>query len=125
MRIVLFITRQLLISVLLLQMLNLSICSESYFDTSGYTTSAAVSDPTESIVEWVVEWKMGNQDRFAYTNSVNLKGLSKNFCWHIDMQHGFPVPITIHSTSPSLNGEITGQPPSSAFIGTLYPPPRC
>ena len=125
---VLFIARQLLISIVFLQLLNLSICSESYVDYNlgmvfNYSTSNNY-DPTETIVEWVVEWKKGNIDAFTYKNDIGLKGISKNFAWHIDMQHGFPLPITVRESRRSIGSEIIKHPPTEAIMDILSPPPE-
>jgi|GEM_PF-2681613 len=118
---VLFIARQSLIIALLLQLLNLSICSESYMDRTCFSSH----DPTETIVEWVVEWKKGNQDAFTYTGNINLKGLNKSFSWSIDVQHSFPPPMAQWKRSHIQPVETTSQPPSSCCIDILSPPPEC
>ncbi|HEY8968435.1 MAG TPA: hypothetical protein VIM64_05070 [Puia sp.] len=118
---VLFITRQSLIFILLLQLLNLSICSEAYLSCSRFSRH----DPTETIVEWVVEWKKGNQDAFTYTGNINLKGLNKSFSWSLDVQHSFPPAMTQWKISRVQPLETTSQQPSSGCIDILSPPPEC
>jgi hypothetical protein len=150
---VLFTARQLLIGILLLQLINLSLCTESYVDynwalgnfaqlsqtsniwptanepsvrsgTYYNYSSANTYDPTETIVEWVVEWNKGNQDAFNYTHTINLKGLCKNFTWHVDIQHSLslPLPTRLPASSAPL-GRITADP-SPACIEILSPPPE-
>jgi len=117
----LFIARQSLIIVLLLQLLNLSICSEVYLNCACFSSH----DPTETIVEWVVEWKKGNQDAFTYTGNINLKGLNKSFSWSVDIPHNFPPPLAQWRTSGKQPVETTSQSPTSGCIDILSPPPEC
>ena len=107
----------------MLQLLNLSICSQSYWEYYNYSSHANTYDPTETIVEWVVEMKNGNQDIFSYNNPLGLKGLNKNFSWHVDLYHCLPL---LHPIAPDnrLAGReaIHGKPRSMAF-DILSPPP--
>jgi hypothetical protein len=105
---VLFTARQLLIGLFLLQLINLSLCTEPYWIYYNYS-SANTYDPTETIVEWVVEWNMG---------------LCKNFAWHVDIQHSLSLPLTdcLPASPPPLE-RITAAPPS-ACIEILSPPPE-
>jgi hypothetical protein len=120
---VLFTARQLLIGILLLQLINLSLCTESYWTYYNYS-SPSTYDPTETIVEWVVEWKKGNQDAFNYTHTINLKGLCKDFAWHVDMLHSLSFPLPAHPpVSPAPQKRIN-EAPLSACIETLSPPPE-
>ena len=120
---VLFTARQLLIGLLLLQLVNLCLCTESYWTYYNYS-SANTYDPTETIVEWVVEWRKGNQDAFSYSHTINLKGLCKNFAWHVDILHSFPLPQTgCLSSSPAPQERIT-RVPLAACIEILSPPPE-
>lgn len=120
----LLIARQLLIGMVMLQLLNLSICTQSYWEYYNYSSHSNTYDPTETIVEWVVETKKGNQDIFSYTSSLNLKGLSKNFSWHVDLHHSLP---SLHPVIPGkrLPGceEIHGKP-KSIPLDILSPPPE-
>ena len=151
---VLFTARQSLIGLLLLQLINLSLCTESYVDYNWASenlaqlsqtsnvgpspngplvrsgnyynySSANTNDPTETIVEWVVEWKKGsNQDAFNYTHTINLKGLCKNFAWNVDVLHSFSLPLTTRlSSSPAPRERVTAGP-SAACIEILSPPPE-
>jgi len=116
-----FIARQSLIIVLFLQLLNLSICSQTYLDCSCFSSR----DPTETIVEWVVEWKNGNQDAFTYTGNINLKGLNKSFSWSVDVPHRLPPPLAQWKTSCPRPIETTSQSPIPGCIDILSPPPEC
>ena len=72
--------RQLLILILALQLLNLSICSESYWDTYSLsdTNNETSIDPTETVLEWVVEMKMGQLDIFNYSHGIAYRNIDKN-----------------------------------------------
>jgi hypothetical protein len=118
---VLFIFRQSLIIVLILQLLNLSICSQTFLDCACFGSH----DPTETIVEWVVEWKKGNQDAFTYTGNINLKGLCKGFSWNIDVQNSFLPPMAQWTISCSWPVETAIQSPLTGYIDILSPPPKC
>jgi len=119
----LFIARQLLLGIIMLQLLNLSICSQSYWEYYNYSSHANTYDPTETIVEWVVEMKQGNQAAFSYTNNLNLKGISKNFSWHIDMHHHFPLLHPVDRNDNALRGEDVEEQPKSICLDILSPPP--
>lgn len=120
----LFIARQLLLGIIMLQLLNLSICSQSYWEYYNYSSHANSYDPTETIVEWVVEMKKGNQDIFSYNSSLGLKGLSKNFSWHVDLYHFLPLlhPVAAEQHLPGHEA-IHGKPRSMA-LDILSPPPE-
>jgi hypothetical protein len=80
------VARNLLVLIIALQLLNLSICSEAYWDDYDYAYSSLNSyDPTETIVEWVVEMKYGQQDIFSYNNSIEKKIIAKSFHWQTDL----------------------------------------
>ena len=121
---VLFIFRQLLILILTLQLLNLSICSESYWEYYNYSSNGNGYDPTETVVEWVVELKKGNQAEFSYNNNINLKGLCKSFSWHIDIHHQFPVLPPTYDKALHLPPTSTCDKPAGACIEILSPPPE-
>jgi hypothetical protein len=84
-----FIGKQLLIAVIALQLLNLSICSEAYweYDSLIYRNSNGNYDPTETILEWVVEIKYGQQKNFSYDHDMDAtKNISKHFHFQTDLQ---------------------------------------
>lgn len=65
--------------ILALQILNMSIYSESYWyyfndnaALTGQNTSEDINaaDPTETIIEWIVEWKSGQNSAFTYKNNT-------------------------------------------------------
>ncbi len=85
--------KTILVWVLALQILNMSMWSEAY--NSYYTgddfgnCSNRQADPTETVVEWLVEMKMGQQDAFTYNHNIDCKNISKAAGWQIDMEnHG-------------------------------------
>lgn len=120
---VLFTGRQLLIGILLLQLINLCLCSEPYYYYYNDSPSSSC-DPTETIVEWVVEWKKGNQDAFSYTHTINLKGLNKSFAWHVDMHHCFPVALSLPAPAPYITMRSNLFPLLPACVEILSPPPE-
>ncbi len=78
--------------MLALQLLNMSICSEAYwfyfnvYQTSNYSDNQA--DPTESIVEWLVELKFGQQDVFTYNyNNIDSKNTVKAVTTLTDLEN--------------------------------------
>jgi hypothetical protein len=117
--------------VLALQLLNMSICSEAYWyyynDNLPASSSDINADPTETIVEWLVEMKMGQQDAFTYDhNATDSRNTVKAIAFHIDLQNQTndlsilkkcsPVsyPIVVASVE-SIDLEIFTPPPDSAL----------
>jgi hypothetical protein len=73
--------KTILVWVLALQILNMSIYSDAYWSSyenplmSRYNNQA---DPTETIVEWIVESKLGQQAAFTYdNNNIDSKNVVK------------------------------------------------
>ena len=120
----LLIARQLLLGMIMLQLLNLSICSQSYWEYYNYSSHANTYDPTETIVEWVVEMKKGNQDIFSYNSSPGLKGLNKNFSWHVDLHHSLPLLYPIPTGECFTGREAINGKPRSMAIDIISPPPE-
>ena len=121
---ILFIARQSLTALILLQLINLSICSESYWEYYNYTSQENKFDPTETVLEWIVEWRKGNQDAFSYQGGLDLKGLNKNFAWHVDPGHAFPLVKATAICAVANAPENTIDKPSPAEIDILSPPPE-
>jgi len=117
--------RQLLILILALQLLNLSICSESYWDSYSLsnTNNEGSIDPTETVLEWVVEMKMGQLDIFNYTHGIDPKSLSKCFHWQIDLEEHILQASEISSASSSYEDMMFKKIPI-APSNTSHPPPR-
>jgi hypothetical protein len=85
--------KTILVWVLALQILNMSMWSEAYNsyytgdDFGNYANKQA--DPTETVIEWLVEMKMGQQDAFTYKHNIDCKNSSKAIGWQIDLEnHG-------------------------------------
>jgi hypothetical protein len=106
----LYIGRQALITILALQLLNISIGSQPNTD-ADYDYSYSYNktyDPTETAVEWIVEMECGQQARFSYTNHTDTgKSLQKSFHWQattpvttIQPPH-YPQPLIIPYTCRS------------------------
>jgi hypothetical protein len=88
---VIYILRQSLIGIVALQLLNCSFDSQAYADNEDiYDYSYAYNtnyDPTESVVEWIIELNCGQQSRFSYDDHNDTsKNTSKTFHWQTDLQ---------------------------------------
>ena len=92
-----YIGRQLLLGLLALQILNLSVGSEAYWDnTYDYSYSYNKTyDPTETAVEWIVELKCGQRPEFSYNaHDDNNKGPVKTLLhWKKDCQKPLSAPL--------------------------------
>ena len=85
--------------------------------------SDLTSDPTETIVEWLVEIKMGQQEAFTYNNNIDTKNIVKTMCWQIDLENQV-LPILVHYKSISaVFADITIRI-SSNPSDILSPPPN-
>jgi len=120
----LFILRQLLVLLLLGQLLNLSVCSESYWEYYNYGSKDNRYDPTETVMEWVIETWHGNQDAFSYNNGLNMKGLSKAFAWHIDLPYQFPLPPAPAVGLFRRKPPAVSEKPFPAYPDIISPPPE-
>ena len=70
----------------------MSICSEAYwFYYNGGMTCGNIdvqADPTESIVEWLVEMKFGQLDVFTYDqHNIDAKNTTKVIAYQIDLEN--------------------------------------
>lgn len=122
-----YITRLVLVWAIALQLLNLSIDSQAYWDSdTQYDYSYAyynTYDPTESAVEWIIEMNCGQQERFNYDNRTDPgKNIIKSFHWQVDLfRHALEAPCKLSLKTPK--SEEPGQKipmPSSEIIS---PPP--
>ncbi len=115
-----------LILILALQVLNLSIASQAYWD-NDYDYSYAYNskyDPTETAVEWIVELNCGQQAAFSYDNSTDTnKNTFKSFHWQIGLEelslpaNDNPETKICYCTGPA--GRIL-----SPWHDTFSPPPE-
>jgi hypothetical protein len=76
----------------------MSICSEAYwfYYNQGPADShlGIQADPTETIVEWLVEMKFGQQDVFTYDqHNIDAKNVTKVMAFQIDLEN---EKISIH-----------------------------
>jgi len=76
----------------------MSICSEAYwfYYNQGPVENhlGAQADPTETIVEWLVEMKFGQQDAFTYDqHNIDAKNVIKVIAFQIDLEN---EKISIH-----------------------------
>jgi len=122
----LYICRQMLVTLIALQFLNLSVGSQTYWDDEyDYSYSYNKTyDPTETAVEWIVEMKYGQQPAFTYDNRTDTnKSLSKTFHWKTDIQQALPeTPLSEASKSKWI--EIPARRIQSPFGEVLFPPPE-
>ena len=85
-----YIIRQCLLTIIALQILNLSVGSSWLADNSTYDYSYTYNktyDPTESAVEWIVELNCGQQPGFSYNLREDTgKSMSKSLHWKTDLQ---------------------------------------
>ena len=84
--------RSLILWILALQLLNMSICSEAYwfyYNGSPAENHLGVqADPTETIVEWLVEMKFGQLDAFNYDqHNIDAKNITKHIAFQIDLEN--------------------------------------
>jgi hypothetical protein len=117
-----------LVWVLALQILNMSMWSEAY--NSYYTgddfgnCSNKLADPTETVVELLVEMKMGQQDAFNYNHNIDCKNTSKAIGWQIDLEnHG--TTATMHKESSQIIFPHTSSELQFVFTEVQSPPPDC
>ena len=118
--------KQVLVAVIALQLLNLSICSEAYweYDSLIYRNTNGNYDPTETILEWVIEIKYGQQKVFSYDNDLDAtKNISKHFHFQTDLQkfeifglyYPDPKRIKMEAVPPGL---------CTTWEEIKYPPPK-
>ena len=105
----------------------MSICSESYWfyfnDNQASPVFDKGADPTETIVEWLVEMKSGQQEAFSKNqNNTDSKSEAKTFAFHIDLlqeQTGIRIACNASpfifqkyiSELESISSEIISPPP--------------
>ena len=80
----------LILWVMALQMLNTSLYSDScsfYFNNGPIQVSEKSADPTETIVEWLVELNAGQMDVFTlHQPDTNTGNSIKSISFHFDLQ---------------------------------------
>ncbi|HXB30438.1 MAG TPA: hypothetical protein VNW49_11495 [Puia sp.] len=118
--------KTILVWVLALQILNMSMWSEAYNsyyigdDFGNYANKQA--DPTETVVEWLVEMKMGQQDAFNYNHNIDCKNTSKAIGWQIDLEnHG--ITAMMHKESSQIIFPYTSSELQFVFTEVQSPPP--
>ncbi len=121
------ISRQLLLWVIALQILNLSVGGPTSLDVSTYDYSYTYNktyDPTESAVEFIIEMKCGQQPGFSYNLHEDAgKSPTKSFHWKTDLQKTVLEPALIPTfRRPHLelpDPKVVAQPEDS-----FSPPPE-
>ena len=124
---VLYILRQTLIAVIALQFLNLSVCTQAYWDNDydySYTYNKTY-DPTETAVEWIIEMKYGQQPAFSYDNHTETnKNIPKAF--HCQICPGKEIGLEVGRPEIKRQGFVDNDEkipyPSPEIIS---PPPEC
>ncbi|HEV3224228.1 MAG TPA: hypothetical protein VGZ90_15200 [Puia sp.] len=115
-----------LVWVLALQILNMSMWSEAYShyytgeDSGNYSNKQA--DPTETVVEWLVEMKMGQQDAFNYNHNIDCKNTTKAIGWQIDLENQ-GVPSIPHRQTSRIIFPYTSSKLQHVFAEVQSPPP--
>ncbi len=84
--------RTLILWILALQLLNMSICSDAYWfyynENRASTPDGLQADPTETVVEWLVEMKFGQLDAFTYDHhNIDAKNTIKATVFPIDLEN--------------------------------------
>jgi hypothetical protein len=112
--------------VLALQILNMSMWSEAYNsyysgdDPGNYSNKRA--DPTETVVEWLVEMKMGQQDAFNYNHNIDCKNTVKAIGWQIDLEnHG--ISATLYKKTKRIIFPFTSDILQNVISEVQSPPP--
>ena len=106
----------------------MSICSEAYWfyytDNQFSNNSDNQADPTETIVEWLVEMKLGQQDAFTYDyNNIDSKNTVKAVAFQIDLEsQANSVKFIKQSCKVSFANFLSKF--ESATLEILSPPPR-
>lgn len=115
-----------LVWVLALQILNMSMWSEAY--NSYYTgddfsiSSNKQADPTETVVEWLVEMKLGQQDAFNYNHNIDCKNTVKAIGWPIDLEND-GVSVTLFKQTNPIIFPFTSDILQTVFSEVQSPPP--
>ena len=118
------VVKKLLIFILALQLLNLSICSEAYWDDYDYAYSSANTyDPTETIVEWVVEMKYGQQNAFSYDAGIEKKITAKSFHWQTDFQK-FTLTVVNNTGAENFGPALISCKIKLPTLEIISPPPE-
>jgi hypothetical protein len=124
---VLYILRQVMIAIIALQFLNLSVCSEAYWDNDYYDYSYTYNktyDPTETAVEWIIEMKYGQQPAFSYDNHTETnKNIGKAFHCQIFSGQGTRLIPGRPEIKRPVFGELTTRIPCPCSE-VISPPPE-
>ena len=114
--------------ILALQLLNMSICSEAYwfyYNGNQVNNHADLqADPTESVVEWLVEMKFGQQDAFTYDqHNIDAKNTNKSIACQIDLENERTSVQFIKRVCKVSYANFISKV-ESTFLEILSPPPR-
>jgi hypothetical protein len=105
----------------------MSICSETYWfyyngNALGNNAENQV-DPTETIVEWLVEMRKGQLDIFTYDhNNIDSKNTVKVIACQIDLENQVSVTSIMQQGNRFYFENYKSKVPSR-FLEILSPPP--
>jgi hypothetical protein len=118
-----------LLWILALQLLNMSIYTDAYWQFSNGRSFSILNnegaDPTETILEWLVEMKMGQQDMFTYdSHNIDSKNVVKVMGWHMDQDRHLQEKLIFFPSRKSFYYPDKKTDISSTSYDILTPPPR-
>jgi hypothetical protein len=97
------IVSKLLIGIIAFQVLNLSVSNVPQYQEDPYLYTGSTqtgSDPTETMVELIVEARYGQQDMFTYKTSPEAgKNYGKTVCYQSDLINEEPETVLYPSYS--------------------------
>ena len=120
--------KTLILWILALQLLNMSVCSEAYwFYYNGGNpidlNTVNQADPTETIVELLVEMKMGQQEAFTYDqHNIDPKNITKAMVCRVDLENEWATMFIARRNSKIYFTDITSNI-ESASLEIISPPP--
>ena len=112
--------------IVALQVLNMSLCMSPFLDESYGVPpmGSMIADPTETVVEWIVEMKMGQQERFTYKeNPSSHKNMNKYSFQLIDLEM-MNASLKIPFSTNFLSAYFTTPVICSRIKDITYPPPK-
>ncbi|HEX9512773.1 MAG TPA: hypothetical protein VF939_19915 [Puia sp.] len=120
----LHISRQILVGIIALQLLNLGVGSQAYWDYDYSYAYNKTYDPTETAVEWIIELEYGQQPDFSYDNCTDTnKNISKSLHWQTDLYI-----VSLEAPYRQIIKKPVGEPPvkkiPTQFPEIISPPPE-
>jgi hypothetical protein len=119
-------SRQFLLGIIALQILNLSV-GNTFTEDDEYDyayTYNKTYDPTETAIEWLIELKYGQQPEFSYTTHGDASQcLFKTFHWKTPLQQPLLKPVFL-TLVRRRHIDIPDAIPVSSVSDVLSPPPE-